>query len=261
VKKLDRPWKDLGYLAYRWINPVADPLKLARALPRYLEFLRAWAAYSRLRGSERSRLMDTYPCIHDKTGTTSFNAHYFYQDIWAFKRIRASGAPHHVDAGSRTDFVGFLTAITRVTFIDIRPLVVELENLDSRPGDILSMPYPDGTVPSLSCLHVAEHIGLGRYGDPLDPLGTEKACRELSRILAPGGTLYFSLPVGKPRLCFNAHRVHAPGRILEYFPELKLIELSGVDDGDRFASPMPMSVLENSDYACGLFRFTKPDGP
>lgn len=55
------------------------------------------------------------------------------------------------------------------------------------------------SVKSLSCLHVAEHIGIGRDGDPLDPKGTIKAAHQLTGILAPDRNLYLSLPVGKPK--------------------------------------------------------------
>jgi hypothetical protein len=213
-----------------------------------------------LNGAERIEIVNTYPCIHDKTQTSGFDVHYFYQDIWAFKKIYESKVDHHVDVGSRVDFVGFLTAITKVTFIDIRPLMANLENLCSRKGDILSMPFENNSVLSLSCLHVAEHIGLGRYGDPLDPLGTKKACKELTRILAIGGNLYFSLPVGKPKLCFNAHRIHHPQQIIEYFSDLELVELSGVDDEGNFIKNIDITILENSDYACGLFHFAKKQG-
>jgi hypothetical protein len=242
---------------YRWVQPLFDPIQFGRGVPRYLGFLRDMIAYSKLNGAEQIKLGDTYPCLHDKTQTTTFDAHYFYQDIWAFKKIQESKTRNHVDVGSRADFVGFLTTITRVTFIDIRPLKAKLENLNSRKGSILAMPYENESVQSLSCLHVAEHIGLGRYGDPLDPLGTLKACKELSRILAVGGSLYFSLPVGIPKLCFNAHRIHSPNQILQYFRNLKLAEFSGIDDNGNFRKNIEPSMLESSSYACGLFHFLK----
>ena len=62
--------------------------------------------------------------------------------------------------------------------------------------------------------------------------------------------------IGKPRLCFNAHRVHSPQQILDYFDDLKLIEFSGVDDG-RFLEDIVVSELKDSNYACGLFWFKK----
>ena len=67
-------------------------------------------------------------------------------------------SPWHVDVASRIDYVGMLTAVTHVTFIEIRPLLADLTNFDSRAGSILAMPFEDNSVPSLSCLHVAEHI-------------------------------------------------------------------------------------------------------
>lgn len=72
-----------------------------------------------------------------------------------------------------------------------------------------------------------------------------------------GGNLYFSLPVGKPRLCFNAHRIHSPEQILEYFSDLKLMEFSGVDDKGIFLENIDPSELANQGYACGMFWFRK----
>jgi hypothetical protein len=109
----------------------------------------------------------------------------------------------------------------------------------------------------LSCLHVAEHIGLGRYGDELDPYGTLKSCAELARVLAPGGFLYFSLPVGKPRICFNAHRIHSPEQILNYFRNLQLVSLSGIDDDNAYHELISIEQLSSMNYGCGLFVFTK----
>ena len=255
MRRLNNKFKDYGYLIYRWLNPIVDPIKLIRAIPRYFTFFKDWLEYSKIEGAEPIKLINTYPCIHDKTKTTTFDSHYFYQDIWAFNKIYKSKINHHIDVGSRVIFVGFLTAITKVTFVDIRPLMATLENFDSKEGSVLSLPFKDNSVASLSCLHVVEHIGLGRYGDPLDPLGSKKACGELSRILARGGNLYFSLPVGKPRLCFNGHRIHSPSQILNYFSNLELVELSGIDDDGNFIKNIDISILENSNYACGLFHF------
>ena len=207
--------------------------------------------------AEPIKLINTIPCLHDKKSTTGFDSHYFYQDIWAFKKIFESKCQYHIDIGSKIYFVGFLTAFTKVTFIDIRPLMAQLDNFESKKGNILSMPYKSNSILSLSCLHVAEHIGLGRYGDKLDPLGTKKAALELSRIITPGGYLYFSVPIGKPRLCFNGHRIHSIEMILDYFQDLKLIELSGIDDDGNFIKNIDRRILNSCNYGCGLFHFTK----
>jgi SAM-dependent methyltransferase len=258
MRKFDNnKFKDFAYLFYRWLSPIIDPIRVLRAVPGFFGYFNDLINYKKMEGSEPVKIVDTYPCIHDKTRTTGFDSHYFYQDIWAFRKIYESKTNHHVDVGSRVDFVGFLSVITKITFVDIRPLMVNLENFDPKEGSILSLPFGDNSIFSLSCLHVAEHIGLGRYGDQLDPRGTEKAIKELSRVLAPKGNLYLSLPAGKTRLCFNAHRIHSAKQILEYCCELQLLEFSGIDDAGNFLRNIDMTVLENSDYACGLFWFTK----
>ena len=207
--------------------------------------------------SEPLSLANAYPCLYDRIPITPFDSHYFYQDIWAFKRIEKMNVSSHVDIGSRAIFAGMLTAITRVTFIDIRPLVVDIGNLIAQAGSILALPIADNSVSSLSCLHVAEHIGLGRYGDSLDPNGTKKAARELARILAPGSNLYFSLPVGRSRVCFNAHRIHAPEQILQYFYDLRLVDFSAVTDNGQFFSRIDPEYVADANYSCGMFHFTK----
>ena len=171
----------------KWTNPFFDFKKCILAFMRYIWFFRDWKNYAKMPNAEPITIKNICPCIHDKTSSTPFDSHYFYQDIWAFKHILKINAEHHVDVGSRLIYVGMLSAIAKVTFIDIRPLTANLKNLKSEYGSILEMPYPDNSIASLSCLHVAEHIGLGRYGDPLDPKGTVKATKELTRILAGGG--------------------------------------------------------------------------
>ena len=42
----------------------------------------------------------------------------------------------------------------------------------------------------MSCLHVAEHIGLGRYGENIDINGTKNAVEELQRILVKNANLF-----------------------------------------------------------------------
>lgn len=245
------------HLRNMWIEPVLSTRRLWRSVSSYVRYLSDWSRYSDLLGSEKMRFLDSYPCLFDRTKTTPFDAHYFYQGVWAFRKIKESGVKSHVDIGSEIRWVGLLSTITKVTFIDIRPFEIDLKGLIVRKGNILNLPFEDNSVDSLSCLHVAEHIGLGRYGDKLDPEGTQKACRELQRSLADNGNLYFSVPVGKQKTYFNAHRVHSPQTIIDYFKDLKLIKLSGVTDSGRFIENIDIDVLEKANYACGLFWFKR----
>jgi SAM-dependent methyltransferase len=151
-----------------------------------------------------------------------------------------------------------LSATLPVTYIDYRALRVSIPGMTSLAGDLTRLPLRDRSVESLSCIHVAEHVGLGRYGDPIDPAGTRRAAAELARVLAPGGRLYFALPVGQPRVEFNAHRVHAATQIVDYFSELQLEEYSGIGDDRRYYEHVPLDRFARDRYACGLFVFTRP---
>lgn len=240
----------------RFVTPVVNVGTLANAPRGYARFVADLRRYRALGGSAPSG--ELYPQLHDRLPTSAYDTHYFHQDIWAARHVAKFAPARHVDVGSRVDLVGFLTAITHVTFVDIRPLEAQLEDFESIAGSVLAMPFEDASVNSLSCLHVAEHIGLGRYGDDLDPQGSVKAAAELARVLAPGGQLLFSGPVGAPRTCFNAHRIHAPEQIVEMFEGLTLTEFGGIDDAGTYVVRRELDELAGAKYACGLFRFTRP---
>ena len=247
----------MSHFCSRWKRQLIRS-KIISGLSKYPRYFADWFKYSQMESAEPIKLRDTYPCLFDRTAKTSMDSHYFYQGLWAFKKIYQHMPEKHVDVGSDVNFVVLLTAFTELHFIDIRPLEIsEISNFKTVAGSILEMPYENDSLNSISSLHVAEHVGLGRYGDPLDPLGTKKAAAELSRCLARGGNLYFSLPVGRPRLCFHAHRIHSPGQILQYFPALKLVEFSGTDEEKTFHTDIDVDVLSDCKYACGMFWFTK----
>lgn len=257
MKEDDSNFKTMLYVLRTWLYQIINTSKLIIGIHGLFDYLKDLKNYSKLEGAEPIKLINTYPCLDDKTRTINFDPHYFYQNVWAFKKIYESKYNYHIDIGSDIKFISLLSVIKKVIFLDIRPLMTKLENFKSTKGNILSLPYKDNSISSLSCLSVAEHIGLGRYGDSLDPLGTKKAAKELSRILAPAGNLYFSVPIGKPRLCFNAHRVHSTNQIFDYFSDLKLVELSGVDDNGNFIKYIEKNVLDSCEYGCGFFWFTK----
>jgi SAM-dependent methyltransferase len=105
---------------------------------------------------------------------------------------------------------------------------------------------------------VIEHIGLGRYGDPIDPEGHIKAAQELSRVLKPGGRLYLGTPVGKETVCFDAHRIFFVETMLELFSELQLESFDFItDQGNLIEFDYPKQEANKARYGCGLFVFKK----
>lgn len=229
------------------------------SLTEYPRFIRDWRRFRSEGGT--AGVVDWYPCLRDRTEQTGFDHQYFYQAVWAARHIKSAGVRLHVDVGSHVLFVAMLTAFTKVTFVDIRPIDATVEDLEMRPGSIVDLPFQSASVESLSCLHVIEHVGLGRYGDPVDPFGPIRAAAELQRVLSPGGRLYLSTPIGMPRVQFNSQRVFGPDEIVEIFERCSLAEFSAVDAAGRFHRSVPVTstieTFSGNDFGLGMFLFEK----
>ncbi|MBK8995839.1 MAG: DUF268 domain-containing protein [Myxococcales bacterium] len=155
-------------------------------------------------------------------------------------------------------FVAHVLAFMPVEVVDIRPLDSAVAGLKVLQDDAMSLAkIASESVVSLSSLHAAEHFGLGRYGDPVDSRGWERGMRALSRVLAPNGALYFSVPIGREQVRFNAHRIFSPATVLEAFSDLELVSFSAVDDDSRVLPEADPRAFETADMACGLFEFRK----
>jgi hypothetical protein len=243
-------------LTRNWLLALLQPKPLIGLL--YLpRFFRHWIEYARKAKAQKPRLLDSHPCLSDWCSHTPFDPHYFYQGAWLSRKVVQSKPEHHVDIGSSVLTISILSAAVNTIFVDYRPLKASISGLISVAGDILMLPFPNDSVKSLSCLHVIEHIGLGRYGDSINPDGSIEAAIELQRILCTGGKLYVSLPIGRERTCFNGHRVHAPESVVRMFRQLNLVEFSYVDDEGCLRENQTTGSANALNYGCGLFHFEK----
>ncbi len=256
MRKLDSPTKNFLYFFYRILKPLFDPVKFFLGIYGYLWYIRDYVKFSNL--SERKlKLGNLFPILDEKTSLTQFDAHYYYQQIWVFSNVLKRKPTEHIDIASSYELSGYLSTVVKSKFVDLRPIEATLQNLEIVKGDILNLPFEDSSLQSVSCLHVIEHVGLGRYGDPIDPKGLIKACKELSRVLAKNGYLYLSTPVGLEAIYFNAHRVTPPEKIQAYFPDLKLESFSIVDDNNNFVQNVSPAEYKKSNYGCGMYIFRK----
>ena len=176
-----------------------------------------------------------YPCLDDNVSATPIDPYYFYQDTWAARKVFEHRPKSLVDVGSTVLYAGIVSQIVPTKFVDIRPPDLKIPGFEVVSGSILDLPFPNESQEFVTSLCVVEHIGLGRYGDPIIPDGTRQACSELDRILAPGGSLIISVPVGPPCIAFNAHRIFSKEQFLAYFPSYKVID-------DIHLTPQPMGA-------------------
>jgi SAM-dependent methyltransferase len=205
---------------------------------------------------------DRYPCLDDRTGTTGFDFHYIYHPAWAARIIARTKPEFHVDISSTLHFCTLVSAFVPVRFFDYRPAALALSNLSTEVADLTALPFDDRSIASLSCMHVVEHVGLGRYGDPLDYDGDLKAISELKRVLAVGGNILFVVPIGKPKILFNAHRIYSYEQILNYFSGFELCGFSLVPDpsfGEGFISNATKEQADAQTYGCGCFWFVRSE--
>lgn len=242
--------------------PYARALRsAAREVRSRIRFKNDFEKYSHLAVNRNlivPRWEDRFPCLTDNTATTEFARHYIYHTGWAARVLAETKPKLHVDISSSLYFVSILSAFVPVEHYDYRPPDLYLDNLHVKRGDLMALPFESSSVESLSCMHVIEHVGLGRYGDPLDPEGDIKAARELSRVLAPNGSFLFVTPVGKARVCFNAHRIYSYEQVLQLFPELELRDFRLLPDvSPEGLIPAEPAIVSQQEYGCGCFRFVK----
>lgn len=226
-------------------------------------FLREYSTFrSKAEGKERFQMSfrDSFPIMDERVSGTFRDHHYLYHLAWGARMLEKISPSEHVDISSHVYFPALMSARIPTTFCEYQPSELSLSGMCSKRADVLNLPFDDDSIPSLSCMHVMEHIGLGRYGDPLDYDGDLKACSELSRVLAPGGNLLFVVPVGRPRIQFNAHRIYSYEQVVSMFPNLTLQETALITDEGK------EGLIENADpkmfsaqsLGCGCFRFSKP---
>lgn len=233
---------------------ILNIFKKAYKTPKYILNLIEYK--SRYKGS-----LELFPILGEDTSNTDFDRHYIYHTAWAARKVKEINPKYHVDISSSLYFSSIVSAFVPVRFYDYRPADLKLSNHVSEHADLTKLYFKSNSIHSLSCMHTIEHIGLGRYGDELDPKGDVKAIKELKRVVAPGGNLLFVVPIGNKNIVmFNAHRIYTVSKVLEYFKDFRLKEFVLIPeksgDGGLVQNPS-QELLNKQKYACGCFWFQK----
>jgi hypothetical protein len=230
-------------------------IRLVAFVGRYFWFASQYRKFKKLNDNTNFQLSPKkmLPCLNDNLSSTPLDAIYFYQDTWAAEKIFNKKPGHHYDIGSAAKTIGIISQFTPTTMIDIRPIELPLKNLFFIKGSILSLPFEDESIESISSLCVIEHIGLGRYGDPLDSWGSEKAIKEIIRVAKKGGMILISVPVDDTsRIYFNAHRAFTPEYVRTLFKGCKLM-----DEKYIYGNKLEKDYMSSKGYGIGLFMFEK----
>lgn len=228
-------------------------------------YTEAFGRFQQQGGATRQRFELTneaiWPILNEDTPQTAFDRHYTYHPAWACRVLKRTRPTLHHDFSSTLNFIAMASAWVPITFCDYRPAALQLDGVSLRRENLTQLTFEDDSLESVSCMHVLEHIGLGRYGDELDYDGDLKAVAELTRVVRKGGHLLIVLPLGRTaRIQFNAHRIYTWDSVLGMFGSLfDLVESALIPEQPNLGlvySP-DANLLNMQNLGCGCFWFRK----
>lgn len=257
-------------------------IKIFRSIPNLIYFLKSFRRYLFARKQIKNkknnyfnlpRIGVPYICLGDhRSQAGEASGHYFHQDLIIANEIFKRKPNIHFDIGSRVDgFIAHLISFEQKIIIgDIRNLnfknkYVKYKKIDlSSPFKINSKSAMLKKYESLSCLHVIEHIGLGRYGDQINPLGFINALENLSLLLQNNGILYLSHPCSETRVEFNGHYVFSINYIYPIFKRFNLsfMEIHLIDDQGAYifksnSIKKAINISKKFQYGCAIWLLKK----
>jgi hypothetical protein len=235
--------------------------------PRVLSSFKNYPLYRKQKKEwlqKGGKITHNHMILHNYTENSgTAKGHYFHQDLLVAGFISKKSPDRHIDVGSSVEgFVAHVASFREIEIVDIRPLAEsEHKNIKFVQADFMRT-NSLGQTDSLSCLHAIEHFGLGRYSDPIDVQGYVKGINNLVSLVAKGGRLYISFPIGlTDEVHFNAHRVFHPKSIFSIpsiETEMNLVRFDYVDDNGKLHLNSSIEEVDgNVKYGCGIYTFQK----
>ena len=245
-----------------------DPIALVNGCRGLFFYFRDYRLLKKQKGNDNSfPFAGIYPILGERfEASGEMTGTYFNQDLLVARKLFAKNPIRHIDIGSRTGgFVAHVASFRPIEIIDSREQHSLVKNISFRQADLMQLPTDlINACDSISSLHAIEHFGLGRYADPIDYHGYQKAINNITQILQPGGTFYFSVPIGRQRIEFNAHRVFSVRFLLNIFEkDYSLTSFSYIDDSGHHLYENIQLTEEGIDnnfgclFGCGIFELTK----
>lgn len=209
------------------------------------------------------QVRNIYMCLEDFYKESSeFKNQFFHSDLIIAQKIFNQNPKDHLDIGSRIDgLVAHVASFRSIDFADIRNVEISPhKNINIKEIDIgdenlnINKRYS-----SISSVGVIGHVGLGRYGDKIDPDGHLKSFKNISKLADNSAIFYLMVPVGKEGVEFNSHRVFNPAHIIKILKNLDfdLIEFNFIDDNGNLYLKSNIKNAENLNFGGGIFCFQK----
>jgi SAM-dependent methyltransferase len=188
---------------------------------------------------------------------------------WSYCMARlADGPGTTMDFGAAIGFVSLAAAQRghHVTALDREPPTFDFVHPDivHVQADILDRPLADQRFDQIINCSSVEHVGLaGRYGSGDQPDGDLDAMRIMAGMLAPGGRMILTIPVGRDLVVPPLHRIYGETRLPRLLEAYEIAEEQYwiKDPGSRLwqqGGRAEALAVEGSAafYALGLFVLT-----
>ncbi len=211
--------------------------------------------------SKGGKIKSIYPFLDDyEVNAGNIKNQLFHADLLISQCINKNKPEKHLDIGSRIDgLVAHVASFRNIDVLDIRNIDISPHrNINFIKADINEF-SEKSVYDSISSIGVISHIGLGRYGDTIDPEGHKSAIKKICNLIKVKGLIYIMVPVGKPGVEFNSHRVFYPTEIIDYFNDYncKLINFHLVDDDGDLHLNFDINLANKYNFGGGIYVFEK----
>lgn len=201
--------------------------------PRLRRYLAAMSKDNPLHGLPATVVGDA------SADSTEFFDHYDAFAFWVAARLAGSPRRRILDVGSAKMMCAMLSAQHEVTSYVLADCLDRFSAVRYVRHDIADrLPAADGTFDCFTSSAALQLVGLGRYGDRLDPDCLPRFVGELDRVMTPAADLFVSMCLGPDLLAFNNSWLLSEETIRRIFVGWKLEEIVV----DHYSSPRTRST-------------------
>ena len=111
----------------------------------------------------------------------------------------------------------------RVVAVGLENIALKHPFLEYILADINEIEQP-GRFDVIINISTTEHVGLGRYGDPVGPAFDLRAMERLRLWMRPFASMYMTIPIGQDAVIGNYHRVYGEERLPKLLEGYAILE-------------------------------------
>lgn len=243
-----------------FLNLIGINIKKIFFLKNTIKYFNHYLLFKKLGG----KVKKFYPMLDDfDDNAASIKNQLFHSDLLTSQKVYEKKPEKHLDIGSRIDgVIAHIASFRNLDVLDIRDVDIQPhKNINFVKKDLLQIKILDDaekydSISSIGCL---AHIGLGRYGDKIDPNGYKRGIKAINNLAKKNCIIYIMMPVGKKGVEFNSHQVFDADQLIEEFKSnsFNLQEFHLINDvGDLILNSKTKNSLDLN-FGGGYFVFQK----